>query len=125
MEEETRLVAAHVAVRDTVAIDDLLGGHFGAGPGGPVLIDEFGERPVLLGDLAVSGLAGSQGGCDLLEGVVKRLVVEEDPIVVVGVVEAILDLADGAGNLPDVAVAGEGDKCGIHTCAWSDRLEGR
>jgi hypothetical protein len=56
-EKEARLVAAHVPVADGVTIDDLLLPHLVTDPSGLVLINPVGERPMLLGDLAVLGLA--------------------------------------------------------------------
>jgi hypothetical protein len=116
-EEEARLVAAHVAVADGVAVDDLLLLHFVAHTGGLVLVDPLGEGPVLLGDPAVLCLARDEGGGDALEFVVKVIVIEEDPVVVELAVEAVLDLADRVGNVPDVRIAGKGDKGSVHALA--------
>lgn len=120
-EEKARLVATHVTIRDTVTVDDLFGGHVGARLCSLVLIDKVGERPMLFRDLAILGLARSQSRSDLFELIVKGLIVQEDPVVVIGVVEAILDLTDGASNLPYIAVSGKGDKSGVHPRAWSCR----
>lgn len=122
-EEEAGLEAAHVAVADGVAVDDLALGHVLADLLRLVLVDEIREGPVLLGDLAVVRLSGDEGARDLLEGAVEGLVVQEHPVVVVSAVEAVLDLADGLGDLPDVAVAGERDKGGIHARAGGDAHE--
>ena len=116
-EEETGLVATHVSVGDGVSVDDLSGSHVGADLCSLVLVNPLGERPVLLGDLAISCLAGSKSGGDLLELVVERLVVEEDPVVAETVVEAVLDLANGTSNFPDVRVASESNKGGVHARA--------
>ena len=101
-EEKARLVPAHVPVADGVAVDDLLLLHLLTDLGGLILVNPFGERPMLLGDLAILGLAGNQRAGDLFEFVVEIVVVEEDPIVVELAVEAVLDVADRLGNLPDV-----------------------
>ena len=116
-EEEARLVAAHVPVADGVAVDDLLLLHGLANLGGLVLVNPFGEGPVLCGNLAILGGAGHKRGGDLLELVAEVVVVEEDPVVVELAVEAVFDLADGLGNLPDVGVTGEGDKGCVHAVA--------
>ena len=116
-EEEAGLEAAHVAVADGVAVDDLALGHVLADLLRLVLVDEIREGPVLLGDLAVVRLSGDEGARDLLEGAVEGLVVQEDPVIVVVAIEAILDVPDGLGNLPDVGVAGEGDECRIDSLA--------
>lgn len=116
-EEETGLVAAHVPVADGVTVDDLLLLHLLADLGGLVLVNPLREGPVLLGDLAITGLAGNEGGRDPLELVVEVVVVEEDPVVVELAVEAVLDMADGLGNLPDILVAGKRNKGRVHAVA--------
>lgn len=78
---------------------------------------------MLLRDHVVVRFARNKRGRDLLEGLVKGLIVDKDPIVVVAAVEAILDLTDGLGNLPDVAVAGKGDKGGVHARALVDGVQ--
>jgi hypothetical protein len=120
-EEEAGLVAAHVPVADGVAVDDLLLLHFLANTGGLVLIDPLGEGPVLLGDLAVLGLARDEGRGDLLEFIVEVVVVQEDPVVVELAVEAVLDVANRLGDLPNVLVAGEGDEGSVHAVAGNSR----
>lgn len=116
-EEEARLEAAHVAVADRVAVDDLALSHVLSHLLGLVLVNPLGEGPVLGSNLAIVCLAGHQGRRHLLKGAVKGLVVEKDPVVVVSSVEAVLDLADRASNIPDVAVSGEGDKGGVDSGA--------
>ena len=120
-EEEARLVAAHVSVADGVAVDDLLLLHRFADLGGLVLVNPFGEGPVLFGNLAVLGLAGHKSRCNLLELVVELVVVEENPVVVELAVEAVFDLADGLGDFPDIGVAGEGDEGCVHAVAGGSR----
>jgi len=115
--EEAGFIAAHVAVGDRVAVDDLPLVHVLAHFARFLLVDEGGEAPVLAVDLAVPRAAGGERRGDFDKGVVEVGVVEEDPVVVVGVVEAVLDLADGAGDLPDVAVAGEGYEGRVHAGA--------
>lgn len=122
-EEEARLISAHVAIGDAIAVDDLLGSHLLSRPCSVVLIDKVGEGPMLLGDLAILGLARGQSRGDLFELIIEGLIVEKDPVIVVGMVEAVLDLTNGAGNLPDVAVASEGDKGSIHTLTRSSRTD--
>lgn len=114
-EEEARLEAAHVTVGNRVAVDDFALGHVLANLFGLVLVNPFWERPVLLGDLAIESLAGNERCGDLFESVIKGIVVQKDPVVVVSSVEAVLNLTDGASNLPDVAVSGESDESGIHS----------
>ena len=113
-EEEAGLVAAHVPVADRVAIDDLLLRHLFAHLLGSVLIDEVGERPVLLGNLAIMRLAGDQRGCDGLELVIELLVVQEHPVVVVIVVETVLNVPDGLHDLPDVRVTRQRHEGRVH-----------
>ncbi|KAK1849758.1 hypothetical protein CCHR01_07576 [Colletotrichum chrysophilum] len=119
-EEESRLETAHVTVADRVTVDDLALGHVLANLACLLLVNVLGERPVLLGNLAVDGLAGHKGGSDLLEGGIERLVVQEDPIVVVAAVEAVLNLANGTGNVPDIRVTGEGDEGRVHAGTRGD-----
>lgn len=113
-EEEAGLVATHVSVTDRVSVDDFSGGHVGADLGGLVLVNPLGERPMLLGDFAILCVSGSEGRRDLLELVVERLVIQEDPVVVEFLVEAVLDLTNGTSNLPDIRVASKSDKGGVH-----------
>lgn len=120
LEEEAGLESAHVTVADGVAVDNLALSHVLADLLGLVLVDPAGERPVLAGDLAVVGVSGDERRGDLLEGGIERLVVEENPIVVESTVETVLDLANGASNLPDVAVAGQRDKGSVDTGAGRD-----
>lgn len=122
-EEETRLETAHVAVAHRVAVDDLALGHVLANLAGLLLVNVLRERPVLLGDLAIVSLAGNKGGGDLLEGGIERLVVQEDPVIVVAAVESVLNLTDGAGNVPDIGITGEGDEGGIHARAVCNARE--
>lgn len=114
-EKEARLEAAHVTVGNRVAVDDLALTHVLANLFGLVLVNPLRERPVLLGDLAIESLAGDERSGDLFECSIKGLVVEEDPIVVVSSVEAVLNLTDGASNLPDIGISGESDESGIHS----------
>lgn len=90
-EEEAGLKTAHVAVADTVTVDDLALSHVLANLFGLLLVDVRRERPVLGRNLAIVRLAGDKRGGNLLEGFIKRLVVEEDPVVVVAAVETVLD----------------------------------
>lgn len=113
-EEESRLESAHVAVADGITIDNLALGHVFADLLCLLLIDPFGERPVLLGDQPVVSLAGYERGSNLLEGVIERLVVEENPIVTKAAVETVFDLTDGLGNLPNVAVPSKSNEGGVH-----------
>lgn len=113
-EEEARLVATHVAVADGVAVDDILLLHLIAHLGRLGSVDPRREGPLVGFDLAILGLAGNERGGDTDEGLVKVVVVEEDPVVVELAVEAVLDLANGAGDLPDVRVASQGDEGSVH-----------
>lgn len=122
-EEEARLEAAHVSVGNRVAVDDFALSHVLANLLGLVLVNPLRERPVLLGNLAIESLAGNERCSDLLECSIKGLVVQEDPIVVVSSVEAVLNLADGAGNLPDIGISGQSDESGIHSRARGEANE--
>lgn len=113
-EKESRFVAAHVTVALRISIDDLLATHLLARLFRFVLVNPFWVRPVVLRDAAVVSGTGHQRSGQLLELVVKVLVVQENPIIVVVAVEAVLDGADRLGDIPDVAVAGEGDKGGVY-----------
>lgn len=117
LEEEARLVATHVSVADRITIDDLTPSHVLTNGLGLVLVDPFWERPVLLWNKSVSGLARGESAGDLLERVVKLLVVQEYPIIVVLVVESVLDLADRTRNLPYIRIARKRDKGRVH--AWT------
>lgn len=116
-EEEPALVAAHVAITDRVAVDDLALPHILPHGGGFILIDEIGKTPVFFADLAVPRPPGDEVGSDLLEVVVEFGVVEEDPVVVEVAVEAVFDLADAAGDVPGVSITSKGDKGGVDAAA--------
>lgn len=113
-EEKSRLESAHVAVADGITVDNLALGHVFTDLLGLLLINPLGERPVLLGDQTVVSLAGYERGSNLLESVIERLVVEENPVVTEAAIETIFDLTDGLGNLPNVAVASQSNKGGVH-----------
>ena len=74
-EEKARLKSTHVPVADGVAIDDLALRHVFTDLARLVLVDEGGERPVLLGDLSIVSLSRNERCCDLLEGFVKSFVI--------------------------------------------------
>jgi len=76
---------------------------------------------VIFGNLAILCFAGDKRSCDLFEGIVKLVVVEKDPVVIVLAIEAIFDLADGASDFPNIRIPGEGDKSGVHARAIADR----
>lgn len=113
-EKEARLVTAHVPVALRIPVDDLLLTHILAHLLGLLLVNPLRVGPVLFRNEAVVG--GSRDECrgDLLEGLIKRLVVQEYPVVVVVPVEAILHLSDGSGHVPHVVVAGQCHKGRIH-----------
>ena len=119
-EEEAGLETTHVAVADAVTIDDLALLHVLANLLSLLLVDVRRERPVLGRDLSIERVSGDKGGGDLLEGVIERLIVEENPIVVVAAVEAVLDRADGLGNFPNIGVTSQGDKGRVHAGAALD-----
>lgn len=116
-EEKARFITAHVPVTDGVAVDDLLLLHLLTDLGGLVLVNPLGEGPMLLGDLAILCLARNQRGGDLYELVVEIVVVKKDPVVVELAVEAVLDVTDRFGNLPDVRVTGKRYEGRVHAIA--------
>lgn len=109
-EEEARLEAAHVAVADAVAVNDLALFHILANLLGLLLVDEIRETPVFLANETIVRLARAKGCCNLLESVVEGLVIQEHPVVVVSPVETVLNLTNGLGDLPDVRVACQGNE---------------
>lgn len=114
-EKEARLVAAHVPVADRVTVDDLALAHVLSNLLGLVLVNPVRVGPVVLGNKTIMSLAGHQCGCSLLESVVEGFVIQEDPIVVVVAVEAILDLSNRLRNLPHIRVPGQCHKRSIYT----------
>lgn len=123
LEEETRLKAAHMAVRNRVAINDLALLHILTDLLSLLLINVWRERPVFLRNLSIVCFSRNQRSSNLLECLVERLVVQENPVVVELPVEAVLDLADRAGDLPQIGVAGESDKGSVHALAWDNTSE--
>lgn len=114
LEEEAGLKSTHVTIRDRIAIDDFALCHILAHSFRFVLIDMVRKRPVLLGNDSVFGRTRNKRSRDLLELFIELLVVQEHPIIVKLLVESVLDLSDGASNLPDVRIARQGDKGSIH-----------
>ena len=105
-EEEPGLVAAHMSITLRTAVDDFLLVHLLASVPRFVLIDPLRIRPVLLGDEAVVRVSRHHRRGEFLELLVKRFIVQEDPVIVIVSVESILDLSNGMGQFPDVLVAG-------------------
>ena len=104
-----------MAVADGIAVNDLSLSHILTNLLGLLLINPLGERPVLTGNLSIVSLSRNKRRSNLLESGIERLIVQENPIIVVSSVEAILDLADRLGNLPDIAISGKSDKGSVHT----------
>lgn len=116
-EEEARLVAAHMAIAFRITVDDLLATHLLSRLSGLILVNPVRIRPMLCRNLAIVGVAGSQRRGELLEVIIKLLIIQEDPIVVEVAIEAVLDGSNGLGDLPEVGVAGKGDKGRIDSLA--------
>lgn len=104
-EKEARLIAAHVSIALGATVDNFLPIHFLASIGRLILVDPVGIGPVLLRDQAIVSRAGDQRGGQLFEILVKLLVIQEHPIVVVITVESVLDGSDGLDQIPKVGVA--------------------
>lgn len=113
--EKARLVPTHVSVALRVAVDDLPLSHILPNLPGLAPVDPFRIGPVLVRDEAVVSLPRHQGGGDLLKLVVKLLVVQEDPVVIVVTVETVLDLPNRLGDVPYIRVTGQGDEGRVHT----------
>lgn len=124
-EEETRLEATHVAITDRIAVDDLPSTHIFADSFGLLLINPAWERPLFGRYLSIMGLPGCQRSCDLFESLVKRLVVQEDPVIVVISVESVFDLPYGTSNLPKIRISGQSNKRCVCTLSRSGRGEDR
>lgn len=105
LKKEAGLEPTHMPVALRISINNIPLSHVLPRPPSLVLVDEIWERPVLMGYLAVMGFAGYQGSCYRLEGVIERLVVQEDPIVMVISIESILNLSDRFDNFPQIRVA--------------------
>lgn len=116
-EEEARLVAAHVPVADGITVDDFLLLHFITNSGSLLLVNPLGEGPMLFGNLAIFCSSRHERGCNLFELVVEIIVVQENPVVVELAVEAVFNVANRLGNLPDILVTCEGDKGSVHALA--------
>ena len=112
-EEEAGLVAAHMAIALRITVDDILATHLLSHRSGLVLVNPLWIGPVLFGNLAIVCGAGSQRGGELLKIVIELLIVQEHPVVVVIAIEAIFNGPNGLGDVPDIGVAGKGNKCRI------------
>jgi hypothetical protein len=113
-EEKTTFVSAHVTVALGITIDDLALKHILTNVGGLLLVDPIGVGPMFLRNQAVPSFSRDQAGGDLLESIIKFVVVQENPVVVVAAVESVLNLTNGASNLPDVRVASKRDESRVH-----------
>ena len=122
-EEETGLESAHVTVADRVTVDDLALMHILTDLAGLLLVNPLGEGPVLLGNQTIVSLTRAERSGNFLELLIERLVVKENPVIVVSAVETILNLANGLGNFPNILVTGESDKSSVHTGAGSGALK--
>lgn len=93
-EKEARFITTHVPIALRVSVDNLALSHIPSRFFGFLLVNPIRIRPVLLRDeTIVRGPRNKRGG-DFLEGRIEWLVVQEDPIVVEIVVEAVFDLSD-------------------------------
>lgn len=90
-----------------------------------LLVDPLRETPMLLRNQPILCRPTRQRRRQLLELGIKRLIVQEHPIVVELVVEPVLDLADTLCNFPDVRVAGERDERCVCALAGGDRGGGQ
>lgn len=104
-EEESRLVATHVAVTFGIAVDDIFAAHLLTRIASLVLVDPVRVGPVVLRNAAIKGVTGHERSGEFLKVIVEVFIVQEDPIVVVIAIEAVLDRANGLGNFPEVRVA--------------------
>lgn len=122
-EEEPRFISAHVSIAHRVAIDDLSLRHISANLGCLVLIDKFGEFPMLVRNQAIVRFPGYQSCGQLLECLIERLVVEENPVIVVLSIEAILDMTNRFGNVPHIGIPSQRHERSIHFlgCSMSRR----
>ena len=81
---------------------------------------------MLLGYLAVMCLSGGEGAGDFLEHVIKRTIIQENPVIVVISVETIFNLTNGSRDFPKIRISGEGDEGRIHSLTrrrWGKREE--
>lgn len=116
-EKESRFVAAHMSVAFRVAVNDFALFHVFADLGGFVLIDPFGIRPVFLWNEAVVGLSRHKSAGEPFEFIVEFFVVQEDPVIVVISVEAILDFSNRFGDFIEIAISCQRHECRIDSIA--------
>ncbi len=117
LEEEARFKSTHMPITDRVSVNDLPRRHILADPARLVLIDVIWERPMFRGYFTVMRLARYQGCRYSFEGLIKRFIVQENPVVVVVPIKAILDLPDRFDDLPQIRVSCQRDKGGIRPFA--------
>ena len=98
--KEASLEPTHESIALRVAVDDLSRAHVLSNLLGLALVDPIRVGPVLLGDEAVKRPARGHVGGVFLEVVVKRFLIEKDPVVMVFVVKAVLDLPHRLENVP-------------------------
>ena len=101
-EEKAGFIPTHVPVTDRVAVDDLPLPHVFTNSLCLFLVDPLWETPVLGTDLAIMSLTRNKSCGHLLEIVIERLVVQEDPGIIVVAVKPIFHLADGSCYFPQI-----------------------
>ena len=113
-EEKSRLIAAHVTIALRVSVNDFLLSHLLPGLLCLLLVNPFGVRPVFLRDDPIVRISRDERRGEFLKIIVKFLVIQKDPVIVVVAVEAVLDLPDRPCHVPDIFIASQRHKCGIH-----------
>lgn len=76
---------------------------------------------MLLWDLTIVCFPRDKGTCHCLECIIKGLVVQENPVVVVISVETILNLANRPGDLPNIRVPCKCYESGVDPLSWCRR----
>lgn len=93
-EEEPRFVTTHVSVTLGITVDDFPLAHVLTHLFRLLLIDPLRVRPMFLWNDAIMGGTGNQSRGDLFEFVIKLLIIQEYPIIMVVAIEAIFDTPD-------------------------------
>lgn len=112
-EEESGFKSAHKSICDRVPVNDFLFCHFLADLARFILVNPFRDGPVFLRNSSILRLSRYQGRGNFLKGLIKWLIIQEDPIIAIVPIKSVLDLADSIGNFPYITVTRECHECSI------------
>lgn len=113
LEKEAGIESAHVSIRLAVGVDDAICGHSVSFLFGEILVDEVRIRPMFFRDETELRLATDGPAYTVFELLSKRLVVQENPVVVEIPVETVLQVPDRLQGVLQVLVTTQRQHCRV------------